>query len=401
MNIRSDKMSLIAEIKKEIMGIEDEMIEWRRDIHQHPELAFEEERTSALVIEKLKKWGYEVEKMAETGVVANLKNNFSGQTIAIRADMDALPLEEKNEVEYKSQNPGKMHACGHDAHTAIALGTAKVISMFKDKIKGNVKFIFQPAEEGPGGAKPMIDEGALENPKVDRIIGLHNRTNIPVGQIGVGYGPIMASTDKFTIKVKGTGAHGAHPDEGVDPVVVASHLIIALQELVSRETEPTEPLVITTGSIHGGTVFNVIPDEVELMGTVRTLSTDLRKNISKRIEEVISGITTTFRADYELDYQYGYPVTVNDREVTKMMEEVISEMLGAENIHYMKKPSMGGEDFAYYLQEIPGSFVYLGTENPKKGIINPGHSPKFNIDEDILVIGVELFIRAVLKYLNN
>jgi len=394
-------MNLKEKMKKEIMGIEDKMIEWRRDIHQHPELAFEEERTSALVSEKLKEWGYEVEKIAGTGVVANLKNNFFGKTIAIRADMDALPLEEKTEVDYKSQNPGKMHACGHDAHTAIALGTAKVLSLFKNKIKGNVKFIFQPAEEGPGGAKPMIEEGVLESPEVDRIIGLHNRTTIPVGQIGVGYGAIMASTDKFTIKIKGTGAHGAHPDEGVDPIVVVSHLIIALQELVSRETEPTDPLVITTGSIHGGTVFNVIPDEVELMGTVRTLNSDLRDNISKRIEEVISGITTTFRADYELDYQYGYPVTVNDKKVTKMMEEVITEMLGTENIYHMEKPSMGGEDFAYYLQQVPGSFVYLGSENYEKGIIHPGHSPKFNIDEDILVIGVELFIRAVIKYLNN
>ncbi|MGM0437959.1 MAG: M20 metallopeptidase family protein [Bacillota bacterium] len=394
-------MNLTEEMKKEIMRIEDEMIEWRRDIHQHPELGFEEERTSALVTEKLKNWGYEVEKMAGTGVVANLKNNFFGKTIAIRADMDALPLEEKTEVDYKSQNTGKMHACGHDAHTAIALGTAKVLSLFKNKLKGNVKFIFQPAEEGPGGAKPMIEEGVLESPEVDRIIGLHNRTTIPVGQIGVGYGAIMASTDKFIIKVKGTGAHGAHPDEGVDPVVVASHLIIALQELVSRETEPTSPLVITTGSIHGGTAFNIIPDQVKLKGTVRTLNTELRNNISKRIEEIVKGITTTFRADYELDYQSGYPVTVNDKKVTKMMEEVISEMLGAENIYHMEKPSMGGEDFAYYLQEVPGSFVYLGSENPEKGIIHPGHSPKFNIDEDILVIGVELFSRAVLKYLNN
>lgn len=394
-------MRLVTEIQEEIKRIEDEIIEWRRDIHRHPELGFEEERTSDLVSEKLKEWGYEVEKMAGTGLAANLKNEFSGKTIAIRADMDALPIEEKTEVDYKSQNPGKMHACGHDAHTAIALGTAKIISLFNDKINGNVKFIFQPAEEGPGGAKPMIEEGVLENPRVDKIIGLHNRTNIPVGQFGVGYEAIMASTDKFSIKVKGTGAHGAHPDEGVDPIVVASHLIIALQELVSRETEPTDPLVITTGSIHGGTVFNVIPDEVELMGTVRTLNADLRNNISKRIEEVIEGITTTFRADYELDYQYGYPVTNNDREVTKMMEEVISEMLGKENIYYLEKPSMGGEDFAYYLQEVPGSFVYLGTKNPEKGIIHPGHSPKFNIDEDILTIGVEYFIRAIIKYLND
>ena len=393
-------MNLLDEIKKEIKGIEDEIIEWRRDIHQHPELAFEEERTSALVSEKLKKWDYEVEKVVGTGVVANLKKDFSGKTIAIRADMDALPLEEKTDLYYKSQKPGKMHACGHDAHTAIALGAAKILSLYKDKVKGNVKFIFQPAEEGPGGAKPMIEEGVLESPEVDRIIGLHNRTTIPVGQIGVGYGAIMASTDKFIIKVNGEGAHGAHPDEGVDPVVVASHLIIALQELVSRETKATDSLVITTGSIHGGTAFNIIPAEVELKGTVRTLDKDLREKISKRIEKVVSGITTTFRADYELDYQFGYPVTFNNDKATEMMEEVVSEMLGKENIYQMEEPSMGGEDFAYYLQEVPGSFVYLGTKNPEKGVIHPGHSPEFKIDEDILIIGVELFIRAVLKYFN-
>ncbi len=397
-------MKLIKDVKNKINDIEEELILWRRDFHRHPELAFEEERTSELVSEKLKKWGYWVEKMAGTGVVALLKkeNKVSTEkTIAIRADMDALPLVEKTGLEYSSEIPGKMHACGHDAHTAIGLGAAKVLSFFKEELKGNVKFIFQPAEEGPGGAKPMIEEGALKNPEVDIIIALHNRTSISVGEIGVGHGPIMASIDKFKLKVKGVGAHGAHPDEGVDPIVVASHLVLALQELVSRESEPTDPLVITTGSIHGGTTTNVIPDEVELKGTIRTLNPKLRKNIKIRIEEVVKGITSTFRADYDLEYSSGYPVTINNEKATLMMEEVIVEMLGKENLYKMKKPSMGGEDFAYFLNEIPGSFVFLGTKNTEKGIVYPSHNPEFNIDEDILKIGVELFVRSVFKFLNE
>jgi amidohydrolase len=386
-------------LKKKIEIMKDWLVEIRRTIHMHPELGFEEFETSKLVSEWLEKFGLHVEKgLAKTGVVGLLEGKKPGKTVAIRADMDALPMEESNQVPYVSKVKGKMHACGHDAHVTILLGVAKYFSSIKDQLKGNIKWIFQPAEEGGGGGRIMVEEGVLDNPKVDAIFGAHVYPLLPMGKIGVCEQEALAAADRFIIKIIGQGGHAASPHLSKDPILAAGHLITQLHSVVSRNVNPLESAVITIGKVSGGTAFNIIPDEVELLGTLRSLSSQVREALKSRIEEVIQGTVRSFGMDYQFQFEYGYPVLINDPEMARFVASACEKGIGKENVEILK-PSMGGEDFAYYLEKVPGSFFRLGCRNEKKGIVHPYHSSLFDIDEEVLPFGVEMFVRIIKEYL--
>jgi amidohydrolase len=378
--------------------VEAEVIALRREFHQNPELGFEEVETANRVAAYLRELGIEVQTgVGKTGVVGLLQGGQPGPVIALRADLDALPITEKTGVEYVSQCAGKMHACGHDGHTAILMGTAKVLSQLKQEIKGAVKFIFQPAEEGPGGALPMIEEGVLENPKVDAIFGLHIWPGFKTGEIGLGYGAVMAAPDQFVLKIIGKGGHGSQPHETVDAIAVTAQVISSLQQVVSRQIVPTQPVVLTIGTIHGGYRHNVIADEVEMTGTVRTLSPIIRDEVPQRMEEVIKGITSAFGATYELQYTRLYPPVINDQKMAELVEEVGRKTLGATAVVAIEEPTMGGEDFAYFLEKIPGAFFRLGCSNgPETNY--PLHHPQFNLDEAGLIHGVKVLCNLVFDY---
>jgi len=387
-------------IREEIKPMKDWLLEIRRTIHQHPELGFEEIETSKLVSEWLEIFGYQVKKgLAKTGVVGILEGKRPGKTIAIRADMDALPVDEANQVTYASKIKGKMHACGHDAHVAILLGVAKFFSSMKDQVEGNIKWIFQPAEEGGGGGKVMVEEGVLENPKVDAIFGAHVYPFLPVGKIGIYEREGLAAADRFTIRMIGKGGHAAAPHASKDPIIAAGHLITQIHSIVGRDINPLDSGVISIGKISGGTAFNVIPDEMELLGTVRSLTSKVREELKARIEQVTQGVARSFGMDYRFDFEYGYPVLLNDLKMSKLVADACSKGIGEDSVEVLK-PSMGGEDFAYYLQKVPGAFFRLGIRNEAKGIIHSYHSNLFNIDEEVLPLGVEMFVRIIDKYLD-
>jgi amidohydrolase len=387
------------DFKSEIASLKDEMIKMRRDFHRRPEPGFQEVETSKVVARRLEEYGLEVKSgIAKTGVVGLLRGKREGKTLIIRADMDALTVKEQTGVEYASENEGVMHACGHDGHMTIGLTTARILSRHRDEIGGNVKFIFQPAEEGPGGAKPMIEEGVMDDPKVDAAIGLHLWNYLPVGKVAVSPGPVMASMDSMRIRIKGKGGHGAIPHEAVDSIVVSSHVVTALQTVVSREIAPLAPSVVTIGTIKGGYAFNIIADVVEMEGTTRALDVELQKTLPERIERIIKGVTSGMRADYEFDYTFLYPVTVNDGGMAGLIEEVSGSVVGKGNVGSFEG-TMGGEDMAFFLREVPGCYFFVGSSNKDKGLDSPHHSPKFNFDEDAMPIGVEIFTRAAMKYL--
>jgi len=388
-------------IDKQAEQLHEELIKWRRKIHKNPELGFKEYETANFIAEKLQEFGIEYKRVCETGIVGLIEGGKPGKTLAIRADIDALALTEENDVSYKSTNEGVMHACGHDAHTTILLGTAKIIAQYKDKINGNIKLIFQPAEEGPGGAKPMIEAGVLKNPDVDYIIGLHVNPNLESGHVGLKEGRMQAAPDYFKIKVLGKGGHGARPQETIDPIVIGSQIVSGIQQLKSRESDTLKPLVISIGSFHSGEAFNAIPAEAVLTGTVRSFDNELRKKIKKRMEELVQNITKAYQADYEFEYSFEYPPLYNNKELTDLMRQVVIENLGEETLYNIPEPSMGAEDFAYFTQEIPGLYMRLGTRNEKKGTVNPLHSANFNLDEDILTQGVKLFLYGANKILDD
>jgi amidohydrolase len=373
----------------------------------HPELSNREERTARIVAERLKALGLEEIKtgVGKYGVTALLKGEKPGPVIAYRADMDALPIQETIDVPYKSQNPGVKHACGHDLHTTVGLGVAEVLSRMRADIHGTIKFIFQPAEEGPpageeGGAALMIKEGALENPRPHVIFGLHSRPESEVGQVAYHSGPAMASSDRFRITIRGKQSHGAQPQAGIDAVVVAAECIAALQTIRSRRIDTAEPLVITVGMIQGGTRFNIIADEVKLEGTMRTLNEEVRTRAKVMMKETLTGITSAFGASFDLQIEENASVTFNDPELVEATLPSLHRLLAKENVIVLK-PLMIAEDFAYYQRVIPGFYFFLGVGNRAKGITAPLHSAAFDIDEESLVVGVRVSANVLLDYLDR
>lgn len=386
-------------VKEDIAAMKDWLVEIRREIHMHPELMFEEVKTSALVAQWLETFGLEVRRgIAETGVVGLLRGEEAGKTVAVRADMDALPLEEKNPVPYRSKVSGKMHACGHDAHVAILLGVAKFFSSIRPRVRGSIKWIFQPAEEGGGGGRVMVQEGVLENPAVDAIFAAHVFPNLPMGKVGIHEREGLAATDRFIVKITGKGGHGAYPHLCKDPILAAGHLVTQIHSIVSRDINPVDSGVVTIGKISGGTGFNIIPAEVELIGTVRSLVPQVRETLKSRLEEVSRGVGRSFGVNVEFDFQDGYPALVNDPQMSRLVASACARGIGKENVEFLQ-PTMGGEDFAYFLQKVPGAFFRLGSRNEGKGLIHPGHNPLFDIDEEILPFGVEMFARTIDEFL--
>ncbi|MBD2604533.1 amidohydrolase [Scytonema hofmannii FACHB-248] len=392
----------LSRVRLEIRSLQPQLVEWRRQLHQQPELGFQEKLTSEFVSQKLQEWGIEHQTgIAQTGIVAIIKGDKidSGKVLAIRADMDALPIQELNEVPYKSQHDGVMHACGHDGHTAIALGTAYYLQSNRQNFAGTIKIIFQPAEEGPGGAKPMIEAGVLKNPDVDAIIGLHLWNNLPLGTVGIRAGALMAAVECFKCTILGKGGHGAMPHQTVDSIVVAAQIVNALQTIVSRNVDPIDSAVVTVGELHAGTKVNVIPDTARMSGTIRYFKPDLKGFFKKRIEQIIAGICQSFGANYDLEYCELYPPTINDAGMAEFVrsqaEQVIETPLGV----VPECQTMGGEDMSYFLQAVPGCYFFLGSANPDKDLAYPHHHPRFDFDETALPMGVEIFVRCVEKFL--
>ena len=382
-------------INPDVLKIRNTIIRTRRDFHKHPELSFQEFRTSKIVAERLEQYGLIVQKnIGKTGVVGILEGAHPGRTIAFRADMDALPIQETGDVVYKSVNDGVMHACGHDAHTAMLLGAAEVLSKYQNNIQGTIKFIFQPAEEGYGGAKFMIEDGAIEN--VEEIYGLHVWNYQKSGTVGVQDGPVMAAADIFTIKIQGIGGHGATPQGTVDCVVVASYLIQAMQTIVSRNTNPLENTVVTFGQINGGYNFNIIADQVVLKGTTRAYTENNRELIKTRMKEIIQGTEQMFGAKIKLEYKDGYPPVINNPSITNNLKK-IAQTIVEDNViaPYL---SMGGEDFSYFSNAIPGCFFFLGSAPKDRAPMStPQHCSHFDIDEDVLTIGSSIFVELGLN----
>ena len=395
------------EISRAAESFRPQLVEWRRDFHMHPELSNREERTARVIAERLRAMGFDdVETgVARHGVVALLKGAKPGPVVAVRADMDALPVTETLDVPYKSQNPGVKHACGHDVHMAVALGVAQILSSHRDLIHGTVKFIFQPAEEGApegeeGGADLMVREGALENPRPLAIFGLHTNPAIEVGGIGFHSGPAMASSDRFTIIIRGKKAHGAQPHLGVDPVVVAAEAVLALQTIRSRRIDPVEPLVVSVGIIQGGNRFNIIADEVRLSGTVRTHSEEVQRHVPELMREILGGVTAAHGASYTLDWDSRAPLVFNDPALVNETLPVMKRVLGEANVTPLP-PFMVSEDFAFYQQVIPGFFYFLGVGNKSKGITAGWHTPEFDADEDSLVVGTKAMTNVLVDYLER
>lgn len=398
--VRIVKNKLFKKIKRRVKEIEPRIIETRREIHRHPEPAFKEYRTADLIANKLKAMDAVVETgIAGTGVTALFTGGMEGPTVALRADMDALKIEEQGDKPYRSREDGMMHACGHDGHMAILLGVAEILQEIKDDLRGNVKLIFQPAEESTGGAKPMIEEGVLKNPEVEAVFGLHIWLDLPAGIVGIKRGPAFAAIDEFDILIKGRSAHAASPHQGVDSIVVSAEIINALQTIVSRMCEPLDPAVVTVGRIEAGTTYNVLAGSAKMQGTVRYLREETGKEISGQIENILNKFTSAHGAGYELNYRKNFPVLVNNEGLLSLIRKSAKEVVGSAGIRGMEKPTMGGEDFAYFSRQVPGFFLFLGGRNEKKGIIAPHHSPRFDFDEAILAQGTELFLHILINYL--
>jgi amidohydrolase len=389
----------LSKVRLEIRNLQRELVQWRRQIHQYPELAFDERQTATLIAEKLTAWGIDHQTgIAETGIVATIASPHPGPVLAIRADMDALPIQEENDVPYCSQRDGKMHACGHDGHVAIALGTAYYLAQHREAFRGTVKFIFQPAEESVGGAKPMIEAGVLQNPDVDGIIGLHIWNNLPLGTVGIRSGPLMAAVECFRCTILGKGGHGAIPDQTIDSIVVASQVVNALQTIVSRNVSPLDAAVVTVGEFHAGTTLNVIADTARLSGTVRYFNPNLEGTIGDRVNTIIGGICQSHGATYDLNYWRLYPPVVNNATMADLVRSVAIDVIEPELGIVPDCQTMGGEDMSFFLQEVPGCYFFLGSANPAQGWDYPHHHPQFDFDESVLCVGVELFVRCVERF---
>ncbi|MCD8486126.1 M20 family metallopeptidase [Kamptonema cortianum] len=393
---RSTSAIDLNQVRPEIRALQAQLVEWRRRLHQKPELGFQEQLTAQFVSEKLTQWGIEHQTgIAKTGIVATIPGSAPGRVLAIRADMDALPIQEENTVPYRSQHDGIMHACGHDGHTAIALGTAYYLAQHRQDFNGTLKIIFQPAEEGPGGAKPMIEAGVLKNPDVEAIIGLHLWNNLPLGTIGVRRGALMAAVECFRLHIFGKGGHGAMPHQTIDSIVLSAQIINALQTIVARNIDPTQAAVVTVGELHAGTALNVIADSAKMSGTVRYFDPQLSDYFEQRLAQIIEGICHAHGARYHLDYWRLYPALINDSQMADLVRSVALSVVETPAGVVPECQTMGGEDMAFFLQEIPGCYFFLGSANAEKGLNYPHHHPHFDFDETALGIGVEMFIRCV------
>lgn len=377
----------------------------RRDFHQNPELGFQEARTAGVVAETLTRLGLEVRRgVGQTGVVALLEGTkaLAGverrPVVMLRFDMDALPIQEETGAEYASRIPGVMHACGHDGHVAIGLTVARLLVERRAELRGTVKFVFQPAEEGAGGAKAMVEAGVLENPRPDYALGLHLWNEKPVGWLGAMEGPLMAAAEKFNLRLRGRGGHGATPHLTIDPLVAAAHVITGLQSIVSRNVPPLKTAVISVGAVHGGQAFNVIPQEVELQGTIRTFEPGVRDLVLVRFCQVVETVAAAYGCKAEIDLQSITPAVINDSEVTGLVQAV-AESLFSQMTLDRHCPTMGSEDMAYFLQEVPGCFFFVGSANPARGLDAPHHHPRFDIDESALPIAVAWMAAAVQQLL--
>jgi len=389
------------DIKEEVSKVSEKLVEIREYFHKNPELSFQEVNTSKKIAEILRELGLDqVETgIAKTGVVGLLRGGQPGKTFALRADMDALPIKESNEVPYCSQNNGVMHACGHDAHITMVLGAAMILSKMRDDIKGNVKFIFQPAEEVFGGAKVMINEGIMEKePKIDAIVGIHVWSELEVGTIGVKAGPAMASADRLEIFVRAKGGHGAMPHLTADPIVASAQIINALQTIASRSTNPLQPVVVSICHIEGGHAFNIIPAEVRMEGTLRTLDDNVCTNAVEKIKSILKGVETAMGVECEFNYDKGGPVLINDEGMIELITKAGSAMLGDENI-FDVDATMGGEDFTFFARAVPGAMFCLGVKDVDAGITSPVHRDTFDLPKQALSIGTSVLVQSVLMYL--
>jgi amidohydrolase len=379
-------------------AVRDAVIQWRRHLHRHPELSFHEESTAAFVAETLEGFGgLEVSRPTPTSVMARLHGASSGRVLAIRADMDALPIHERNTHDFVSENPGVMHACGHDGHTSMLLGAVKVLVSRRAELAGEVRFIFQHAEERPpGGAQQMVEAGVMDG--VDMVIGAHLWSPLEFGKVSVKAGPFMAAPDTFRITIRGSGGHAALPHQTVDAIAVAAQVVTNLQHVVARNVDPLEPAVLSVTRIAGGTTNNVLPGEVELEGTVRTFDADLREEMPELMRRVIGGVTSAHGAGFDLDYEMGYQPVINDEGASDLLRRAVVDALG-EDVLVEATPVMGGEDFSAYLQATPGAFFFVGARNEERGIVHPHHHDRFDVDERALDYGTRVFVAAALAYL--
>lgn len=381
----------------------NDIIEIRRDIHQYPEIGMEEVRTSALVKAQLEKLGLEVQdKIGKMGVVGLLRGKKPGKTILLRADMDCLPMDELTDLPFKSKVPGMMHACGHDVHTAILLGAAKVLSELKDEIKGNIKFVFQPAEEAnpTGGARYMIEDGVLENPKVDAAVALHV-WNLPLGKVGIRTSTMMAQSDRIFITVKGKSSHASQPHNGVDAIVTAGHIITALQTVISRNVDPMESAVVTIGTIHGGSRYNVTCDKVVLEGTVRTFNPEISAIMPTRIKAIAENVATALGAECDVEYVEGYSATVNDEELATKFIGYFKDAIGEQNVVIPSQPASGGEDFSEFTKLVPSVFYWLGMESEMNKGKTTVHNPNLVVDEGCIPVGIKTLVSGAINFLNE
>jgi amidohydrolase len=377
-----------------------QVVKLRRDFHMHPELGFEEHRTSGIVADTLRRLGFDVHTgIAGTGVVGVMRGTRAGRTIMLRADMDALPILEENDHTFRSTHDGKMHACGHDGHVAILLGAAQLIADGKDGLAGTVCLLFQPAEEGHGGARVMVEEGVIERFGIERAYGLHLSSKYPTGTLGFREGPFYASSDSIEIEVLGKGGHGSAPHDAVDPIYTAANFITSVQQIVSRHVDPLEPAVVTIGSIHGGTIHNVIPRNVRMLGTVRAFSNDVREAMPERIERVLRSCCDAMGATYNFEYLWRYPVTENDPDQTRYARELAEQTFGSERVITADK-LMGAEDFSFYAQRVPACFYTLGSQGGPSTAV-PHHSSTFDIDERALPTGVAMMAALAFDATRN
>ena len=392
MDVAQSFSGLVEEVRD---GFGEDIVALRREIHKEPELGFDTKKTAEKVLAALDGLPLEIQTgVAENGIVATLKGEGDGPTVALRADMDALPIHEETDLPFASGTDGKMHACGHDGHTSMLVGAAKALSGMRDRLNGTVKFVFQPAEEGGGGGRVMVEEGVADD--IDSIFALHLWPGLTFGVAATKGGPIMAAADAFEMTVRGSGGHGAMPHLAADAIVIAAQVVTALQTIVSREVDPVAPAVLTVGEIGAGSAFNIIPETARLGGTVRTFDTDLRERMPERIEELAKGVAKGMRGDAELDYKFSYPVTSNDAGAAKLALGVAGELFGEESVEELVHPSMGAEDFSYFLEKLPGAFIWLGV-----GDVSGLHTPKFAFDEEILPRGAALLTALALESLSG